>query len=146
MDLKFKNLISLYIVSDFRKSNDRNTENPIVKLIPMLAMPFIVQTTFLPMMLLGIKFMLMQSIFLGKFAILFWLVNLVRNNIKDKQGHLYSHNVHINHGWSTIISIWNKTSKWDWHNISRSCLCKVDFFFSDNVIKLYLTHFQNVLL
>ncbi|CAG9765368.1 unnamed protein product [Ceutorhynchus assimilis] len=80
-----------------RKSNKNNANNsPLTSLIPMLAMPFLVQTTFLPMILLGIKFMLIQSIFLGKFAIVFWVINLIRNHIKDQQGHLYSHNIHLN--------------------------------------------------
>lgn len=89
------------VVTEARKSSKGQTDSVLNGLIPMLATPFLLQTTFLPAILLGVKLMLIQGIFLGKLAIILGLVNLLRNNIQDKQGHLYSHNIHANHGYDT---------------------------------------------
>uniref|UniRef100_A0AAR5PYG1 Uncharacterized protein n=1 Tax=Dendroctonus ponderosae TaxID=77166 RepID=A0AAR5PYG1_DENPD len=86
------------VLQEFRKSSSQTNDDILTRLIPMLATPFLIQTTFLPMMLLGIKLMLIQSIVLGKFAIIFWLVNLLTSRLKDQHGQFYSHNVHIRHG------------------------------------------------
>lgn len=101
----FHNLASVLnekiVVTEARKSSKGQTDSVLNGLIPMLATPFLLQTTFLPAILLGVKLMLIQGIFLGKLAIILGLVNLLRNNIQDKQGHLYSHNIHANHGYDT---------------------------------------------
>ncbi|KAL1492040.1 hypothetical protein ABEB36_012542 [Hypothenemus hampei] len=85
-------------VKELRKiaGNANQIDNNILsRLIPMLATPFLVHTIFLPMVLLGVKLILIQSIILGKFAIVFGLVNFLRNNLQNQQGHLYSHNIHL---------------------------------------------------
>ncbi|KAJ8956783.1 hypothetical protein NQ314_006658 [Rhamnusium bicolor] len=66
------------------------------KILPMLATPFILQTTLLPMVLMSMKFMLLSSMFLGKLAIFLWTINLIRNRSNDGGG-LYSHNINVKH-------------------------------------------------
>lgn len=56
-------------------------------------MPFMMSTMMLPMMLTQMKVMLIKAIFLGKLAIIFATLNILRN-MSDTTG-LYSHNVHL---------------------------------------------------
>ncbi|KAF7269521.1 hypothetical protein GWI33_017462 [Rhynchophorus ferrugineus] len=87
--------------NDYESSDtEDNNENGgmMNKMLPMFVMPFMLQTAMAPMMLMNIKHMLFNSIILGKFAIIFWVINLIRNSIQDQEGQFHSHNVHIEHG------------------------------------------------
>ncbi|XP_060524501.1 uncharacterized protein LOC132700925 [Cylas formicarius] len=65
------------------------------RILPMLASPFIMQITSLPMTLMTMKLSLMTANFLGMLAIVFLAVNLARSKIADKKGQFYSHNVNL---------------------------------------------------
>nr|CAI5820444.1 unnamed protein product [Callosobruchus analis] len=72
-----------------------NNQDDFLKLItPMLATPFIMQTTFLPFALIAMKLFLGMSMFLGKLGIIIWIFNILHNRM-DTSGHLYSHNINI---------------------------------------------------
>ncbi|KAH0812475.1 hypothetical protein GEV33_010316 [Tenebrio molitor] len=72
----------------------KEKEDLMSKILPMMVMPFMVQTTLLPIMLMSMKFMLLKSMFLGKLAIIFGFVTLLKNLLKNGGG-LYSHNVNL---------------------------------------------------
>ncbi|XP_018565919.1 uncharacterized protein LOC108906954 [Anoplophora glabripennis] len=66
------------------------------RILPMLATPFIMQVTILPLVLMGMKFMLLSSMFLGKLGILLWGIVLIHNR-NNYGGGLYSHNINVDH-------------------------------------------------
>nr|CAH7717147.1 unnamed protein product [Callosobruchus chinensis] len=75
-----------------RKKN--NQDDFLKKITPMIATPFIMQTTFLPFALILMKMFLGMSMFLGKLGIVIWIFNILHNRM-DTSGHLYSHNINI---------------------------------------------------
>ncbi|RZC27637.1 hypothetical protein BDFB_008015 [Asbolus verrucosus] len=85
--------VLLLILNLFRKARKKE-EDLMSKILPMMVMPFMVQTTLLPMMLMSMKFMLAQSMILGKLAIILGAVTLLRNHLKNGGG-LFSHNINI---------------------------------------------------
>ncbi|KAJ8979940.1 hypothetical protein NQ317_003682 [Molorchus minor] len=84
------------IVTVAIESRKKQQQDVFSRILPMLATPFIMQTTFLPLVLISMKFMLMNSLFIGKLAIVLWIVNLIRQRYTEEGG-FYSHNVNIKH-------------------------------------------------
>ncbi|XP_044762347.1 uncharacterized protein LOC123319437 isoform X2 [Coccinella septempunctata] len=79
--------------NEIKGRKKKKQESLISRLLPLLVMPFMMSTMMLPMMLIQMKVMLLKAIFLGKLAILFATLNILRN-MGDTSG-LYSHNVHL---------------------------------------------------
>lgn len=51
-------------------------------------------TSMIPMMLVSLKFMLLQSAFIGKIAIILMLINMFRG--RNVGGGVYTHNINTN--------------------------------------------------
>ncbi|XP_056640415.1 uncharacterized protein LOC130447563 [Diorhabda sublineata] len=83
-----------YIIEG-RKSNGMN--NLLMKILPNIAMPFLVQSIILPLVLGVMKLTLLNSLFLGKLGIFLWIINIIYKN-NNPDGVLYSHAININHG------------------------------------------------
>ncbi|KAJ8915199.1 hypothetical protein NQ315_015422 [Exocentrus adspersus] len=66
------------------------------RILPALATPFVMQVTILPLVLMAMKFTLLNSMFLGKLGVLLWIIHLIRKREHDGGG-LYSHNINIDH-------------------------------------------------
>ncbi|KAK4883044.1 hypothetical protein RN001_006363 [Aquatica leii] len=65
------------------------------KILPMLIIPFLLQTAIIPMILTSLKFMLLKSALIGKIAIILGLINMfIKSN---NQGGLYTHHVNVGH-------------------------------------------------
>lgn len=63
------------------------------RILPMLAIPFLISSALIPMMLTTLKMMLLKSMFVGKMGILLLALNaLWRIN---NQGGVYSHNINL---------------------------------------------------
>ncbi|CAH1100132.1 unnamed protein product [Psylliodes chrysocephalus] len=65
-------------------------------ILPNLAMPFIMQAMFLPLVLVFMKLSVLKSILIGKLGILIWIYNIIHNS-SNPPGALYSHSVDIKH-------------------------------------------------
>lgn len=65
------------------------------RIIPLLIIPFMLQTAIIPMMLTMLKIMLIKSAFIGKMAILLGFINMFR--VATNHGGVYTHNVHLGH-------------------------------------------------
>lgn len=63
------------------------------RILPMMVIPFMIQTAMIPMALTALKFMLLKSAIIGKLAILLSLLNALRRS--QNNGGVYSHNVNI---------------------------------------------------
>lgn len=59
----------------------------------MLAIPFLVSSSMIPMMLTSLKVMLLKSMFIGKMAILLLALNALWKI--NNQGGVYSHNINL---------------------------------------------------
>ncbi|KAJ8961757.1 hypothetical protein NQ318_021358 [Aromia moschata] len=84
------------LIGQWQPRKKQQQQDVFSRILPMLATPFIFQTTLLPIVLISMKFMLLNSLFIGKLAILLWAVNLYRNR-NDDSAALYSHNINVNH-------------------------------------------------
>lgn len=72
------------------------------KILPMLAIPFLISTSLIPMMLVSLKVMLIKSFFVGKMAILLLALNALWKI--NNQGAVYSHNINLNHEQKELVS------------------------------------------
>ncbi|XP_074039078.1 uncharacterized protein [Leptinotarsa decemlineata] len=72
------------------------SKDTMTRIIPMLATPFMMQTMFMPIAMMFMKFVLLNSIFIGKLGIILWIVNIIRNHA-EPGGEFYSHNVNLPH-------------------------------------------------
>ncbi|XP_028172989.1 uncharacterized protein LOC114361954 [Ostrinia furnacalis] len=50
------------------------------RILPMFIMPFLIQSTIVPLFLSMLKFMLMKSLFVGKLALMLIIINAFKNN------------------------------------------------------------------
>lgn len=72
------------------------------RILPMMVIPFMVQTAMIPMVLTSLKFMLLKSAIIGKLAILLVALNMLRRSMNS--GGVYSHNVNIQREEDTKLS------------------------------------------
>lgn len=63
------------------------------KILPMMIVPYMVQSGIIPMMLISLKHMLLKSMLLGKLAIVLWAINTLWRT--DSSGSFTSHNINI---------------------------------------------------
>ncbi|XP_050502361.1 uncharacterized protein LOC114335079 isoform X1 [Diabrotica virgifera virgifera] len=87
------------LLHDYNVEGRKKSEKSdlLTKILPTLAMPFIVQTLFLPVMLFFLKLTMINSMFLGKLGIFLWFMNYLFNR-QNPEGALHSHAININHG------------------------------------------------
>lgn len=86
----------LIIVSESRgkKGGGKGKEKGFMeKILPMMVIPFMVSTSFIPMMLISLIGMLFKSAIIGKIGIILMLINMFRS--RSNGGGVYSHNVHM---------------------------------------------------
>lgn len=65
------------------------------KMMPMMAIPFMVSTSMIPMMLISLKILMLKSAFIGKIAVLLILLNMFRRRTNGDGG-VFSHNLNAN--------------------------------------------------
>lgn len=63
------------------------------RILPMMIIPFMIQTSMIPMVLTSLKFMLLKSMVIGKLAILLVALNALRKSMNG--GGVYSHNINV---------------------------------------------------
>lgn len=63
------------------------------RILPMLAIPFLISTSLIPLMLTSMKVMLIKSMFVGKMAIILLILNAIWKI--NNQGGVYSHNISL---------------------------------------------------
>lgn len=90
-------LLLLRIITSFiSEPRKKQSEDFLLKIAPQLVIPFMIQPMILPLVLIGMKTLLLKSMFLGKIGIILWIIIIIRNML-NKGGGLYSHNVNIQH-------------------------------------------------
>ncbi|KAF5301545.1 hypothetical protein FQR65_LT08850 [Abscondita terminalis] len=75
------------------KKKKKHKQDLLSRILPMLIIPFLLQTAIIPMILTALKFMLLKSAFIGKIAILLGIINMVMK--KMNHGGLYTHNLNL---------------------------------------------------
>ncbi|KAG5875367.1 hypothetical protein JTB14_020665 [Gonioctena quinquepunctata] len=84
------------ITDMLEESRKKQSQDIMSKIIPILVTPFMMQTMIMPVVMMFMKFALLNSIFIGKLGVVLWIVNIIRNRV-EPQGELYSHNVNVHH-------------------------------------------------
>ena len=77
---KIQNIYNcLKIILEGRKKKPKQ-KNLLQRILPMFLIPFLVQSAILPIILSGMKFMLLKSLTIGKIALVFMILNIIRRN------------------------------------------------------------------
>lgn len=75
------------------KPKPKKQKDLMSRILPMMIIPFMLQTAIIPMMLTMLKFSLLKAAFIGKMAIIVGLINMFR--ISTNPGGVYTHNVNV---------------------------------------------------
>ncbi|XP_018565920.1 uncharacterized protein LOC108906955 [Anoplophora glabripennis] len=78
-----------------KKKKSKHQKSFMEKMLPMMIIPFLVSTSMIPMMLIGLKIMILKSAFIGKIGILLMLLNMFRRRTSGEGG-IFTHNVNAN--------------------------------------------------
>ncbi|KAF5277384.1 hypothetical protein FQA39_LY06197 [Lamprigera yunnana] len=78
-----------------RGKKKKHKQDLLSRILPMLIIPFLLQTAIIPIMLTTLKFMLLKSAIIGKIAIILGVINMLSRNFN--KGGLYTHEVNLKH-------------------------------------------------
>ncbi|KAJ8961761.1 hypothetical protein NQ318_021362 [Aromia moschata] len=86
---------SSHLFEESRKQKqNKNQKGFMERILPMMVIPFMVSTSMIPMMLIGIKIMLLKSALVGAIGISLMLLNMFRR--RTGGGGVYTHNINAN--------------------------------------------------
>lgn len=92
-----QNKIILSFPESCKRKSRKHKKGFMEKMMPMMAIPFMVSTSMIPMMLISLKIMMMKSAFFGKIAMLLMMFNMFRRRINGEGG-VTSHNISVDDG------------------------------------------------
>lgn len=62
---------------------NKKKKDLLTRILPLFVIPYLVQSAFLPMILISLKAMLLQTLFLGKIALILGVFNALRSQAKN---------------------------------------------------------------
>ncbi|XP_018327889.1 uncharacterized protein LOC108738802 [Agrilus planipennis] len=86
---------------DLEPRKKKKQDSLFARILPFLAMPFIMSAMMVPKMLIALKFLMIQAFVVGKIAITLGLINMFRN--RNNQGGVYSHNIDLTPSQKQIV-------------------------------------------